>query len=154
MFKLSISSPKIRINNQRPDPKSRRIKELPLVCTFRRSEGKQGTKSDDGAAASTKSVMSQQQEDAARDYKKDFHKNKRKMRCYYHADKKICTNYKVGGIIKERWLLLITPPQHILLSTCAHVHALGFDVVKAPGKPKKNTPHELLYVSLASFVQI
>jgi hypothetical protein len=92
MFKLSISSPKIRINNQRPDPKSRRIKELPLVCTFRRSEGKQGTKSDDA----------QQHEDAARDYKKDLHKNKRKMRCYYYADEKICTNYKVGGIIKER----------------------------------------------------
>ncbi len=29
------------------------------------------------------------------------------------------------------------PRQHILQSTCAHVHALGFDVVKAPGKPKK-----------------
>jgi hypothetical protein len=120
MFKLSISSPKIRINNQRPEPKSRRIKELPLVCTFRRTEGKPGTKSDNAAAASTKSVMSQQHEDAARDYKKDLDKNKRKMRCYYYADKKIYTNYKVGGIIKERWLLLITPTAtHPTIYLCA-----------------------------------
>jgi hypothetical protein len=122
MFKLSIPSAKIRINNYRPDPKSRRIKEIPLVCTFRRSEGRPGTKSDDAATASTNSVMSQQHEDAARDYKKDLHKNKRKMRCYYYADKKNCTNYKVGGIIKERWLLLITPTTThppIYLCACA-----------------------------------
>jgi hypothetical protein len=126
MFKLSISSPKIRINNQRPDPKSRRIKALPLVCTFRRSEGKPGTKLDDAAAASTKSVMSQQHEDVARDYKKYLHINKRKMRRYYYVDKKICTNYKVGGIIKERWLLLVTPttthpPIYVCACACIRV---------------------------------
>lgn len=91
-----------------------------MVCTFRRTEGKPGTKSDNAAAASTKSVMSQQHEDAARDYKKDLDKNKRKMRCYYYADKKIYTNYKVGGIIKERWLLLITPTAtHPTIYLCA-----------------------------------
>jgi hypothetical protein len=55
------------------------------VCTFKRSEGKPGTKSDDAAAASTKSVMSQQHKDVARDYKKYLHIIKRKMRYYYYA---------------------------------------------------------------------
>ncbi len=58
---------------------------LPLVCTFRRSEGKPGTKLDDAAVASTKSIMSQQHKDVARNYKKYLHIIKRKMRCYYYA---------------------------------------------------------------------
>jgi len=37
---------------------SQKIKALPLVCTFRRSEGKPGTKLDDAVVASTKLVMS------------------------------------------------------------------------------------------------
>jgi hypothetical protein len=55
------------------------------VCTFRRSEGKLGTKSDDVVVVSTKLVMSQQHKNVARDYKKYLHIIKRKMRCYYYA---------------------------------------------------------------------
>jgi hypothetical protein len=42
-------------------------------------------KSDDAAAANTKSIMSQQHKDVARDHKKYLHIIKRKMHCYYYA---------------------------------------------------------------------
>ncbi len=86
--------------------------------------------------------------------KKIYTKTRERCAATTTQTKKIVQTTKSVASSKNGGCCWSHPPQHILQSTCAHVHALGFDVVKAPGKPKRNTPHELLYVSLASFVQI
>jgi len=77
-----------------------------LVCTFRKSEGKPGTKSDDAAAMSTKLVMSQQHKDVARDYKKIFTHNQEKDAMLLLSKRNFWQNIQ-ASILSSRWLKLM-----------------------------------------------